>query len=117
GLEKSEHIGKIAIDPRNSNVVFVAAPGPPFTEEGGGERGSCKTTEGGRDRGICKTTDGGPPWTRVFHVNDVTGFTDVVFDPKNPDTMFAGTYQRMRHVGPMIGGGPDGGGVKKTNRS
>src|SRR4030095_16555593 len=86
GLEKSEHIGKIAIDPRNSNVVFVAAQGPLFTEEGGG------------DRGIYKTTDGGTTWTRVFHVNDVTGFTDVVFDQKNPDTMFDGTYKQSTQV-------------------
>ena len=110
GLDKSEHIGKIVIDPRNSNVVWVAAQGPLFTEEGGG------------DRGIFKTTDGGATWTRNFHVNDTTGFTDIVFDPKNPDIMFAGTYQRMRHVGQMIGGGPDGGifktvdGGKKWNK-
>ena len=103
GLEKSEHIGKIIIDPRNSNVVYVAAQGPLFSEEGGG------------DRGIYKTTDGGTTWSRSFHVNDVTGFTDIVFDPKNPDIMFAGTYQRMRHVGQMIGGGPDGGIFKTTD--
>jgi hypothetical protein len=101
GLEKSEHIGKIAVDPRNSNVVWVAAQGPLFTEEGGG------------DRGLYKTTDGGATWSRSLFINDTTGVTDVVFDPKNPDIMFAGTYQRMRHVGQMIGGGPDGG-VFKT---
>ncbi len=103
GLDKSEHIGKIAIDPRNSNTVFVAAQGPLFTEEGGG------------DRGIYKTTDGGATWTRSLFINETTGFTDIVFDPKNPDIMFAGTYQRMRHVGQMIGGGPDGGVFKTTN--
>ena len=101
GLEKSEHIGKIAIDPRNSNAVCVAAQGPLFTEDGGG------------DRGLYKTTDGGATWTRSLFINATTGVTDVVFDPKNPDIMFAGTYQRMRHVGQMIGGGPDGG-VFKT---
>ena len=51
----------------------------------------------------------------MLHVNDDTGFTDVVFDPKNPDIVFAGTYQRRRHVGQMIGGGPDGGIWKTTN--
>ncbi len=101
GLENSEHIGKIAIDPRNSNVVWVAAQGPLFSEGG--------------DRGVYKTTDGGTTWTRVLHVNDDTGFTDVVFDPKTPDVVFAGTYQRRRHVGQMIGGGPDGGVFKSTN--
>jgi len=103
GLDKSEHIGKIAIDPRNSNVVWVASQGPLFTEEGGG------------DRGIYKTTDGGATWTRNFFVNETTGFTDIVLDPKNPDIIFAGTYQRMRHVGQMIGGGPDGGIFKTTD--
>ena len=101
GLENSEHIGKIAIDPRNSNVVWVAAQGPLFSSGG--------------ERGLYKTTDGGKSWTRVLHVNDDTGITDVVFDPKTPDIVFAGTYQRRRHVGQMIGGGPDGGIWKSTN--
>ncbi len=103
GLETSEHIGRIIIDPRDSNVVWVASQGPLFTEGGGG------------DRGLYKTTDGGKTWTRSLFVNDVTGVTDVVFDPRDPDTLFAGTYQRMRHVGQMVGGGPDGGIFKSTN--
>src|SRR5262245_12719654 len=74
GLENSEHIGKIAIDPRNSNVVYVAAQGPLFSSGG--------------DRGVYKTTDGGAKWERVLNVNDDTGFTDVVFDSKNPDILF-----------------------------
>ncbi len=47
GLENSEHIGKILIDPRNSNVVYVAAQGPLFSA--GGDRGVYKTTDGGDD--------------------------------------------------------------------
>src|SRR5579863_2234861 len=101
GLETSEHIGKILIDPRNSNVVWLASQGSLFTEGGGGERG------------LYKTTDGGATWTRSLFINDTTGVTDIAFDPKNPDILYAGTYQRMRHVGQMIGGGPDGG-VFKT---
>ncbi|HVQ41945.1 MAG TPA: hypothetical protein VMS54_07055 [Vicinamibacterales bacterium] len=101
GLGKSEHIGKIIIDPRNSNTVFVAAQGPLFSEGG--------------ERGIYKTTDGGASWDRVHNVNDDTGFTDIAFDAKNPDIMIAGTYQRRRHVGQMIGGGPDGGVFRSTN--
>jgi len=103
GLETSEHIGRIVIDPRNSNVVWVASQGPLFTEGGGGERG------------VYKTTDGGATWTRSLFVNETTGVTDIAFDAKNPDIMFAGTYQRMRHVGQMIGGGPDGGVFKTTD--
>jgi photosystem II stability/assembly factor-like uncharacterized protein len=101
GLENSEHIGAIVIDPRNSNVVWVASQGPLFSAGG--------------DRGLYKTTDAGKSWTRVLHVNDDTGISDVVLDPKNPDMVFAGSYQRRRHVGQMIGGGPDGGIWKSTN--
>ena len=101
GLDKSEHIGKIVIDPRNSNVVYVAVQGPLFSSGG--------------ERGVYKTTDGGKSWDRVLHVNDDTGVSDLVVDPKNADILFAGTYQRRRHVGQMIGGGPDGGVFKTTN--
>ncbi len=103
GLENSEHIGKILIDPRNSNVVWVASQGPLFSSGG--------------DRGLYRTTDGGTTWKRVLHVNDDTGISDIVFDPKNPDILFAGSYQRRRHVGQMIGGGPDGGIWKTVNGS
>ena len=77
GLADSEHIGKIIIDPRNSNTVYVAAQGPLFRPEGGGERG------------VYKTTDGGATWTRSLFINDTTGVADLVFDPKNPDIIFA----------------------------
>ena len=101
GLENSEHIGKILIDPRNSNVVYVASQGPLFSSGG--------------DRGLYKTTDGGASWNRILHVNDDTGISDIVFDARNPDILFAGSYQRRRHVGQMIGGGPDGGIWKTVN--
>src|ERR1044071_3652503 len=95
GLEKSEHIGQILIDPRNSNVVYVAAQGPLWSAGG--------------ERGLYKTTDGGTTWTRVLHVSDDTGISDIVFDPKNADVLYASSYQRRRAVGQMIGGGPEGG--------
>ena len=101
GLEKSEHIGQILIDPRNSNVVYVAAQGPLFSAGG--------------ERGLYKTTDGGTKWDRVLHISDDTGVNDVVFDPRNADVIYASTYQRRRHVGQMIGGGPEGGIFKSTD--
>src|SRR5262249_35553852 len=94
-LEKSEHIGQILIDPRSSNVVYVAAQGPLWSAGG--------------ERGLYKTTDGGTTWTRVLHVSDDTGISDIVFDPKNADVIYASSYQRRRAVGQMIGGGPEGG--------
>ena len=95
GLEKSEHLGQILIDPRNSNVVYVAAQGPLWSAGG--------------ERGLYKTADGGTTWTRVLHVSDDTGISDIVFAPKNPDVIYASSYQRRRAVGQMIGGGPEGG--------
>jgi len=101
GLEASEHIGDVVVDPRNSNVVYVAAQGPLFSEGG--------------ERGLYKTTDGGATWTAVLTISKDTGISDVVLDPRNPDVLFASAYQRRRHVGQMIGGGPEGGIFKSTN--
>jgi photosystem II stability/assembly factor-like uncharacterized protein len=101
GLEASEHIGKIIIDPRNSHVVYVASQGPLWSSGG--------------DRGLYKTTDGGATWARVLHVSDDTGISDIVFQPGKPDVIYASAYQRRRAVGQMIGGGPEGGLYKSTD--
>jgi photosystem II stability/assembly factor-like uncharacterized protein len=95
GLEKSEHIGKIIIDPRDSDVVYVAAQGPLFSAGG--------------ERGLYKTTDGGLTWRAVLRISDDTGITDVVLDPHNADVLYAAAYPRRRHVGQAIGGSPEGG--------
>jgi photosystem II stability/assembly factor-like uncharacterized protein len=101
GLEASEHIGKIVIDPRNSHVVYVASQGPLWAAGG--------------ERGLYKTTDGGATWTRILHVSDDTGISDLVLMPGKPDIMIASAYQRRRAVGQMIGGGPEGGLFKSTD--
>jgi photosystem II stability/assembly factor-like uncharacterized protein len=101
GLEASEHIGRILIDPRKPNVVYVAAQGPLFSPGG--------------ERGLYKTTDGGATWTAVLTISADTGISDIVFDPKNPDVIYASAYQRRRAVGQMIGGGPEGGIFKTSN--
>jgi photosystem II stability/assembly factor-like uncharacterized protein len=93
GLKTSEHIGRIAIDPRDSNVVFVAAQGPLWS--------------GGGERGLYKTTDGGRTWKAVIPSTEHTGATDVVIDPSNPDIMYASTWQRRRHFYTLINGGPE----------
>lgn len=101
GLEMSEHIGKIVVDPRNSNVVYVAAQGPLFSAGG--------------DRGLYKTTNGGATWAAILTISENTGITDIVLDPKNPDVIYASAYQRRRHVGQAIGGGREAGIHKSTN--
>ena len=95
GLKTSEHIGKIIVDPRNSNTVWVASQGPLFSEGG--------------ERGLYKTTDGGNTWSAALTISKDTGISDIVLDPVNPDIIYAGSYQRRRHVGQMVGGGPEGG--------
>ena len=101
GLQASEHIGKILIDPRKTSVVYVAAQGPLFSAGG--------------ERGLYKTVDGGETWTAILTISPDTGISDIVFDPKNPDVIYASAYQRRRAVGQMIGGGPEGGIFKTTN--
>jgi photosystem II stability/assembly factor-like uncharacterized protein len=101
GLKKSEHIGRIAIDPRNSDVVFVAAQGPLWSAGG--------------ERGLFKTTDGGKNWKSVIPVSENTGVTDVVIDPSNPDIMYAATWQRRRHFYTLINGGPESAVYKSTD--
>ena len=92
GLKESEHIGRVVVDPRNSDIVYVAAQGPLWRKGG--------------DRGVYKTTDGGRTWTRVLAVDDWTGANDIQMDPRNPDVLVATTWQRNRRVFAFIAGGP-----------
>ena len=101
GLENSEHIQNILIDPRDSNVVYVSAIGPLWSAGG--------------DRGLYKTTDGGKTWKAVLTVSPDTGVTDVAMDPKNPNVLYAAAYQRRRAVGQLIGGGPESGLYKSVD--
>ncbi len=101
GLEKSEHIGKILIDPRNSDIVWVAAQGPLWNSGG--------------ERGLYKTTDGGKNWELNLKISENTGISDLAFDPENPDIVYATAYQRRRHVYTLINGGPEGGIYKTEN--
>jgi photosystem II stability/assembly factor-like uncharacterized protein len=101
GLEKSEHIAKVLIDPRDTDVVYVAAQGPLWGPGG--------------DRGLYKTTNGGKTWSAVLTVSENTGVTDVAFDPRDPDVLYAAAYQRRRHVWTLIDGGPESGLYKSTD--
>jgi len=92
GLRETQTIARIVIDPRNSNVVYVASPGHLFGPN--------------PDRGIYKTSDGGKTWTKVKYVDENTGFTDIVMDPSNPGTLYAASYQRRRTGCCFNGGGP-----------
>lgn len=92
GLGDSEHIGRIAVDPKNSDVVYVAALGHLWNAN--------------EERGLYKTTDGGKTWNRVLYVDKDTGCSDVVLDPQEPSIVYASTWQFRRLGWSFSSGGP-----------
>lgn len=82
GLENTFTIARIVINPKNTNVLYVAASGHEWTTN--------------PDRGVYKTTDGGKTWDKVLYVNEMTGAIDLVMDPSDPNTLYATTWQRIR---------------------
>jgi photosystem II stability/assembly factor-like uncharacterized protein len=101
GLKTSDHIARVLVDPRHSNVVYVAAEGPLWSSGG--------------ERGLYKSTDGGATWALSLEINKDTGVTSAEFDPSNPDVLYAAAYQRRRSVAAFMGGGPDSGIYKSTD--
>ncbi|MBI4913203.1 MAG: glycosyl hydrolase [Acidobacteria bacterium] len=101
GLKGSEHIGKIVIDPKHPDTVFVAAQGPLWAPGG--------------ERGLYKTTDGGKTWKAVLAISEHTGVSDVWMDPRDPSRLYAASYQRRRHVWGMVHGGPESAIHKSTD--
>jgi photosystem II stability/assembly factor-like uncharacterized protein len=101
GLKKSEHIGRIVIDPRNTDTVYVAAQGPLWSAGG--------------ERGVYKTTDGGKTWKNVLSISENTGATDLAIDPRDSNVLYAAAYQRRRHVWTLIDGGPESAIYKTTD--
>lgn len=95
GLKDSEHISKIIVHPENSDIVWVAAQGPLWSKGG--------------ERGLYKTTDGGETWNRTLGNDEWTGVTDLVIDPRNPDVLYAATWDRHRTIAAYLGGGPGSG--------
>ncbi len=82
GLAQTRHIGRIAIHPDNPDIVYVAAMGYHFSANG--------------DRGLFKTEDGGKTWTKALYLGEKVGFVEVVIHPKDPDIVFAASYDKHR---------------------
>ena len=101
GLKDSRHISKILVHPGNSDIIWVAAQGP-LWDKGG-------------ERGLYKSTDGGKTWRKTLGGNEWTGVTEVVLDPRDPDRLYAATWQRHRSVAAYIGGGPGSGIHRSTD--
>ena len=83
GLDQTRRIGRVAVDPSNSNRIFVAGMGTQFSTN--------------PDRGLYRSEDGGASWSKVLFVNDSTGCADVVINPAHPETVFCATWERVRH--------------------
>ena len=100
GLADSKSIARIIVDPTDYSTVYVAALG--------------NLWGAGGERGVYKTTDGGATWSRVLHVDDDTGATELVADPSNSQVLYAAMYQRRRATWGFNGGGP-GSGIYKSS--
>ena len=101
GLKESEHISTIIIHPTNSDIVWVAVQGPLWKKGG--------------ERGLYMTEDGGETWTKTLGDEEWTGVTDIVIDPRDPNVLYAATWQRHRTVAAYLGGGPGSGLHKSTD--
>ena len=101
GLKDSHHIGRIVIDPKKTDTVYVAAQGHLWGAN--------------KERGLYKTTDGGKTWTLSKFVNEDTGFNDIAIDPNDSNTLYAAAYQRRRTPFGFQGGGPGSGLYKTTD--
>lgn len=99
GLENTNHIAKIVVDPANSNIVYVAAPGPLWGDS--------------EDRGLYKTNDGGTTWEKILYIDEKTGCADIVMDPKNPNVLYASMWEFRRKPWAFSSGG-EGSGLYKS---
>jgi photosystem II stability/assembly factor-like uncharacterized protein len=101
GLEKTGRIGRVAIDHRNPDIVFVAALGHCYGPQ--------------KERGVFRTKDGGKSWEQVLFADENTGCFEIAMDPNNPRILFAGMWPIVIHTYGRESGGPNGGIWKSTD--
>jgi photosystem II stability/assembly factor-like uncharacterized protein len=101
GLRDTRHIGAVIVDPRNPDIVFVAALGHAYGPN--------------TERGIFRSTDGGKTWDKVLYKDDKTGGIDIVFDPHNSHVLFAALWEANRTPWSLTSGGPGSGLYKSTD--
>ncbi|HKV91746.1 MAG TPA: glycosyl hydrolase [Candidatus Angelobacter sp.] len=101
GLKDTRHIGAVIIDSKDPNIVMVAALGHAYGQN--------------EERGVFRTTDGGATWQKVLYKDNKTGAIDVVFDPHNPNTVFASLWEVYRTPWSLNSGGPGSGIYKSTD--
>ncbi|KAJ8138036.1 hypothetical protein OY671_008751, partial [Metschnikowia pulcherrima] len=101
GLKDSQHVGKIVVDPRNPDTVYVTAQGQRWGAGGG--------------RGVYKTADGGKTWKQSLAISEYTGASDSWMDPRDSNVLYATSYQRARQVWGSLDGGPESAIWKSTD--
>lgn len=101
GLRGTARIARIVVDPTNSDVVYVAAPGHLWGPNA--------------DRGLYKSVDGGRTWALILSRDENTGAVDVAIDPSDPRIVYAALYQHRRTPFGFVGGGPGSGLYKSTD--
>lgn len=101
GLKDTLHIGAVIVDPKNPNIVLVAALGHAYGPN--------------EERGIFRSTDGGATWQKVLYKDNKTGAIDVVSDPNNSSTLFASLWEVYRTPWSLNSGGPGSGLYKSTD--
>jgi photosystem II stability/assembly factor-like uncharacterized protein len=101
GLRDTRHIGAVIVHPKNPDIVLVAALGHAFGPN--------------EERGVFRTADGGRTWTKVLYKNADTGAIDVVFDPDNPNVVYASLWQMRRQPWYFSSGGPGSGLYRSTD--
>ncbi len=92
GLRDVGAIGAVRVHPTNPDLVYVAAVGPVFVD--------------GPQRGVFRSRDGGATWEKVLFINERTGVFSLVFDPSDPDRMYAAAWRGQRKPWTIISGGP-----------
>lgn len=101
GLRETGALGRIAVHPTDPDVVYMSALGHPFGKN--------------RERGIYRSRDGGATWQQVLFLNDSTGASDLVMDPRNPRILYAAFWRGERKPWTMISGSTEGGIWKSTD--
>jgi photosystem II stability/assembly factor-like uncharacterized protein len=101
GLDSTEHISRIVIHPDSTNTIYVAVPGPLWSNS--------------KHRGLYKSTDGGETWQKIFYIDEQTGCAEVLMDPKDPNTLFVSMWQFRRQPFSFNSGGKGSGMYKSTD--
>ena len=101
GLRDSRSIGRVIINPKNPDIVFVAALGHPFGPNS--------------ERGVFRTLDGGKSWEKVLYKDENTGAIDIAFDPHNPNILYASLWEARRTPWSLSSGGPGSGLYRSTD--